>query len=361
MAELSPEIRQRAEALLHTEVWDTLQIMQVPASKVQFIQVERDLPEPPEARDIRIETWKQKLEERLSVLKEANPHLTYQIDMDTDRAGATEHLALFEVMSEGERRPRMWAGTTINLARKGAERINDGFAIPVYPISYTEWIATQNPDYAKVFREKGLPIPYAGIGVCVLITTSDGYIPVTRRGIETPVYPGRLHVPGGGPRPGQSSSEAILEEVVEELGLVTSRHFRPDNLTVLALISDSKFEGSDHPRPELMAHLPVNATFREVEQVQYEVSLQKNQRQEDVWGIVPVSTFRPNLVRTLLYSGFEMCPPTEGGIAHLLFYQMAITEDVESALSNMESIMRRIQSFERVSAYEPPIRRLSTL
>lgn len=361
MPELAPEIRDRAETLLKTRVWDTMQIMQVPASRVQFIQVERDLPEPIEARDIRIETWKQKLEERLTVLKEANPHITYQIDIDTDRDGATEQLALFEIMSEGGRRPRMWAGTTVNLAQKGIERINDDFAVPVYPISYTEWIATQNSDYAKAFRDKGLPLPYAGIGACVLITTADGFIPVTRRGIETPVYPGRLHVPGGGPKPGQSSSEAILEEVVEELGLQRRKHFNPRNLTVLALVTDSHFEGSEHPRPELVAHLPIRAKYREVEQIQHMASVTKDQRQEDVWGIVPISTFPPNLTRTLLYSGFEMCPPTEAGIAHLLFYQMAITEGVEKALNYMESTMQRIQIFERSETYNPPIKRLSTL
>lgn len=282
----------------------------------------------------------------------------YSIHLDDQGLNATGQQALFEIEESGSEIRRMWAGTTITLAQKGIYQENDSLIVPVYPINYTEWIACSNQDYAEVFRAAGLPLPYAGIGACVLMETKDGFIPLTRRGIETPVYPGRLYPPGGGPKPGQTSTEALLEEIVEETGLEAGKHFLASDIKMLALVADSRYDGNEHSRPELVAYLPVNATFREVEEIQHETSLRKGQRQEDVWGIIPFSTFTPNLTRALIYGGFEMCPPTEAGLAHLLFYQTAITEGVEKALENISQIMKRLRSFDRLTAYQPPIKRL---
>lgn len=358
--EVTPEIKRQLKDLLKTPDWHTVELLLQPASKVHFVEVERDLDEPAAAREIRQRDWLERLQERMSVLTQVNPERNYTIHLDDQGDNATGRMALFEV-DEGLERRRMWDGTTITLAQRGVYADGGEFFVSVYPISYTEWVTCSNPDYTRAFRDAGLPLPYAGVGASVFMETKDGFVPLTRRGIETPVYPGRLYSPGGGPRPGQTSTEALLEEIVEETGLKGGERFNPADIIMMALIADSRYEGSEHSRPELVAYLPVNATFREIEEIQHEVSIQKGQRQEDVWGIVPISTFRPNLTRTLLYSGFEMCPPTEAGIAHLLFYQMVITEGLDRVSGNMTAIMQRLQTFERVTTYNPPIKRLATL
>ena len=154
------------------------------------------------------------------MLEAVNQETRYKIHDD-----AVGIPALYEETSNGEK-VKMWAGTTVTLAQSGitssgSHQIN----VPVYPINYSEWIACQNLRYAEEFRKANLALPYAGLGISVLMVTTDGFIPLTRRGIETPVYPGRLYPPGGGPKPGQSSTSAILSEVLEETGLEAGETF----------------------------------------------------------------------------------------------------------------------------------------
>ncbi len=376
MSSVNPELRERVTGALkghintqmRTPDWHTMEWLNTRASKVNFLEVPRDLEEPNQARIIREADFIQRLEERRSVLLEANPGREYEIQLDDQGDNSTGQLALFEVSSEGKTR-RMWDGRTVTLAQRGIYEEDGKTIVPIYPISYTEWLACANPEYTRGFRDAGLALPYAGIGVSVLMVTNDGadrddrtygLIPLTRRGIETPVYPGRLYSPGGGPKPGQTSTEAILEEIVEETGLESGNHFNSDELFMLALVADTKYDDSEHSRPELVAYLPVNTTFSEVERIQYEKSVKKGERQEDVWGVVPVSAFTPNLARTIIYSGYEMCPPTEAGLAHLMLYQEMRREGIEEALKNMETIMSRIRSFRR-TPFVPPIERLATL
>lgn len=361
MIELSPDLKLQVTGLLKTPDWHTIELLHQPASRVQFISVERDLEEPEDAKLIRERNWSERLEERMRVLLQANPDMNYIIHMDDSGEAATGQQALFELDSSGGERRRMWAGTTITLAQRGVFNEGENLFVPVYPINYTEWLACSNTLYSEVFRQKSLPLPYAGIGISVLMETTDGFVPLTRRGIETPVYPGRLYSPGGGPKPDQTSTEALLEEIVEETGVRAGEMFDPAEMVTMALVADSRYDGNQHSRPELIAYLSVNTTFREIEKIQHETSIQKGMRQEDVWGIVPISTYEPNLTRALLYSGFEMCPPTEAAIAHFLFYQIARTEGLEIALDYMQTTMQRLQTFERVEHYKPSIKRLANL
>lgn len=352
---------------MRTPDWHTIEWLNQRASKVNFRVVPRDLGEPDQARRVREATWRQRLEERKAVLNKATPNNIYEIELDDQGDKATGQPALFEIPSGVEKRRRMWAGTTVTLSQRGIYEEDGKTIVPIYPISYTEWIACDNPDYTKAFRDAGSPLPYAGIGISVLMVTNDGadrddrtygLIPLTRRGIETPVYPGRLYSPGGGPKPGQASIEAILEEIKEETGLESGKHFNPDDLFMLALVADTRYAGSEHSRPELVVYLPVNTTFSDIERIQYEVSVKKG-RQEDVWGVVPFSAFTPNLSRAIIFNGREMCPPTEAGLAHLMLYQEMRREGIEQALKNMEATMSRIRSFNRV-AYTPPNREASS-
>lgn len=351
---------------MKTPDWHTMEWLNQRASRVNFVEVSRDLEEPKEAQEVRDAYWPIVLERKKMELLQANPSNSYTIHIDDQRERATNKLALFQVRNEGER-VVTFDGPNITLAQQEIYQEGDKTLIPTYPILYSEWIACMNPDYAKAFRHAGLPIPYAGIGISVLMVTNDGakqddrtygLIPLTRRGIETPVYPGRLYSPGGGPKPGQTPTEALLEEIIEETGLKDERYYDSDDIFMLALIADTKFAGSEHMRPELVACLPVNATFSEIEKIQHEVSVKKGLPQEDVWGVVSCSAFTPNLARAIIFNGPEMCPPTEAGLTHLLLYQEMKREGLERALESMESFMGRIKSFKRME-FVPPIQRLA--
>lgn len=372
-----PELGERVTSLLEgyintqmrTPDWHTMVWLNKRASKVNFLEVARDLEEPEQAREVREAFWPTVLERRKAELLQANPSNLYTIHIDDQRGErATNKLALFELRGDGEK-VVAFDGPTITYAQQGFYQEGDKTLIPTYPILYSEWVACMNPEYGKAFNNAGLPIPYAGIGISVLMVTNDGanqddrtygLIPLTRRGIETPVYPGRLYSPGGGPKPGQTSTEALLEEIIEETGLKGERYYDSDDIFMLALIADTRFAGSEHIRPELVAYLPVNATFSEIERIQYEVSVKKGQRQEDVWGVVPVSAFTPNLARAIIYNGGEMCPPTEAGLAHFMLYQNMRREGVKQALKDMEVLMARLKLFRR-RPFTPPIERLATL
>lgn len=353
---VAPEVHARVRELMRTSSWETLEYLNIPAGNVEFEEVERDLVEPEEAAKVRRETWQAKLEERKEALEAANKGVEYLIHDDEE----TGNLALFEQVSGGGEKRRMWAGSTVTLAQAGVVREGKKMSVPVYPISYSEWVACYNPEYAEAFHDKGLIVPYAGIGVSVLMETADGFFPLTRRGIETPVYPGRLYSPGGGPRPGESSVEAILAEILEETGLEQEEHFEVAKLRMLALVSDTHFADSEHSRPELVAILPVDVSFRQLETIQHERSVAEGKSQEDVWGLSPVSTYVPSLQKGIVYSGFEMCPPTEAGLAHAALHFIAEKRGMETALQEMEKVMKWVQSFSR-SRYTPPITRLPVM
>lgn len=353
-------------AQMRTDSWGTLAWLNKPATSISFLEVPRDLPEPPFATEIRITTWQGKLEDRKNVLATANPSRNYQVSTDDKGPNATGQEALFELQDDSKKRI-MWAGTTITLAQRPISQQGETTVIPTYPINYSEWIACYNPDYGQAFQQAGLPLPYAGLGVSVLMVTNDGagkddrthgLIPLTRRGIETPVYPGRLYSPGGGPKPGQTSMGALLEEIVEETGLEKGKYFDADRMFMLAMVSDIRHGGTNHERPELVAYLPVDATFSVIERIQHETSVKKNKPQEDVWGVVPFSAFTPNLARAIVYNGPEMCPPTEAGLAHLLLFQETRRSGLAKALGLIEETMARIRSFKRAE-YNPSIERLS--
>lgn len=378
----SPELAHRMQSEMHTRDWATKEIFS-PDQRVSFKAVERDLPEPPEATEIRKQTWQTKLTERQHVLQEANPGKTYEIRDDIEGENPTREAALFENREDGTSKRVMWAGTTITLAQQQIEYKGNEVVIPVYPINYTEWIACENPTYAEAFKKAGLPLPYAGIGVSVLMETADGQYVLTRRGIETPVYPGRLYSPGGGPKPGETSAGAILQEIVEETGLQEGVHFNMADLYMLALVTDASYNGSEHARPELVAYLqlapsvsileaPIRwfrrlplrqnrdqtpLTFQEVEKIQYQHAKAKG-KETDVWAVEPFSSFLPTLSYRLALHGAEMCPPTEAALAHAAMHKSINGEGQEKPEDFLGRLMSRLQHYRR-HEYVPPIEQLS--
>lgn len=313
---LTPDQRALGESVLSTESWRTERILFRPASEVTFTPVERDLLEPEAAREIRIETWLMRLQEKAGRLNAGHETSEFVIEDDVEGESPTNLPALFEI-KDRERKRLMYAGTTVSLAQAGVSDENGRLSVPVYPISYSEWIATTNPKFAQAYKEAEFPLPYAGIGISVLMETTDGQIPLTVRGDKTPVYPGRLYSPGGGPKPGQTSTEAILEEILEETGLTQGEDFDLEKMVMLALVSDIKFDGSSHSRPELVAYLPLNVTYEDLERIRDE----KAQEQADVWDITSIPGSLHQLSLALLENERQFCPPTEAGLANLVLFK----------------------------------------
>ena len=239
----------------------------------------------------------------------------------------------------------MWSGKTVSLA---GHQVTDGEAeIRVHPISYNEWIACYDPRYAQAFEDADLPKPYAGIGVSVLIESQDRLIPLTRRGIATPVYPGRLYSPGGGPKPGQTSVEAILEEILEETGLRNGEHFDDLDLFMMAFVADTNFAGSRHSRPELVAGLPARVGYRDIEAIQQERLRKKGTKETDVWGLEPVSSSPASLAQFIKLHGGEMCPPTEAALTWELYSIWEREVGPEKAFAEVADFVGEVGRYQR--------------
>ena len=338
---------------IKTSTWHTIDYLGLPASQVIFSTVEREIQEPQNAADIRKSVWNNKLQERMNVLKRANLGKEYFIDFDPE----TKENALYE-KNEGKYKRKMWAGTTVSLS--SYEVLENIAEIRVHPISYTEWIACYDPQFASAYEEEKLPLPYAGIGVSVLLESTDGLIPLTRRGIETPVYPGMLYSPGGGPQPGENSTEAILREVVEEVGLKSEEHFDTSNLFVMALVSDTKFAGTKHSRPEIVARLPTNVSYRQMEEIQQKKIKEKGLKETDVWGLEPVSMNSSTLSQTIKFHGYEMCPPTEAALTYELYELLRGEIGRYASIEELKQFIKTIENYER-GEFKPPIKALADI
>lgn len=332
---LTPEYRREiAEIIQAPDVWKTREYFGgIPAEQVSFVEVEPER-EPAKAREIRVATWRIKLEERMKVLEEAGSG-SHEIKHDEE----TNNLALFRT-NDGKR--VMWDGQTLTMAHQDISKKDNDIQIPIHPINYTQWIACYNPEYGKAFEKEGMPLPYAGIGVSVLMITSDGFVVLIRRGIETPVYPGRLYSPGGGPELGKTPAESMLKEIKEETGLMPDRDFNPNSLRMLALVEDTHFAGSKHARPELVAFLRLKCLYKEVESTQYRIK----GAEQDVWAVEPLST-GPYLTQLINFKGNEMCPPTEAGLVNLLYYLTEKKEGEAKAKEVTNNLILRIKGFKR--------------
>jgi 8-oxo-dGTP pyrophosphatase MutT (NUDIX family) len=335
---------------IKTDTWHTIEYIGMPADNVHYFSVEREIKEPESAKHIRDVAYESQLLERKGVLEKINRGSRYRIRVD-EKTGKN---ALFEVTSDGEKR-KMFDGPTITQAQKGYT-FDDDLKIFVYPIVYSEWIACKHPQYAKAFEEEGLPLPYAGIGGSVLIETRDGLILLTRRGMETPVYPARLYPPGGGPKPGENSKEAILQEIREETGLEADRHFDASGLHMMAFISDTRFEGSRHSRPELVARLPTDLSYKQMEGTQQE-QIRKKGKETDVWGLEPVPMNPTSLKQMIKLHGREMCPPTEAGLTYELYELRKEEIGPEAAFAEMMEFTKSIRKYKR-SVFEVPVQLL---
>lgn len=286
-------------------------------NEVEFLKSDRPFPEPERAKKARNETWEFLLEQTKSRNESDKPDHKYEIRIDDK----TEKLALFQ--TKPEERTIQFDGKTINMTSYHQE--GNKLLVGTYPIDWSEWMACLNPEFTKSYLEDIGKKPYAGVGVNIFTITSDGFVPLTLRDIETPNYPWRLFNFGGGPKPGEKSSEAVLLEAAAESGIkkenMGSVHPYPPRLSWMALVSDKHWMESDHERPDFTAVVDIKPTFRELTKAYHLKNEDKRKKETDIKTIIPVQLDLPGLDDFIFSDGYRMCPPTEAGLS-LLSYKL---------------------------------------
>lgn len=192
-----------------------------------------------------------------------------------------------------------------------------------------------------------------------MIETTDGFVVLTRRGIETPVYPARLYSPGGGPKPGESTASSLLAEIFEETGLIPNLHFNPNQMLMLAYVSDLEHQGSTRQRPELIAYLPLSVDSNVVRDIRDADIAKKKLPENDVWALEFISSRIEDMMSHIILKGPEMCPPIEAGLAHLVRYKLNQRKP-NVADSEVRRFMERVTGFQRLP-FAPPIQAMSRL
>ena len=129
-------------------------------------------------------------------------------------------------------------------------------------------------------------------------------------------------------------------------------------LFMMALIADTRFAGSVHSRPELVARLPVNVTYLQMEKIQAKLVEKKGLKETDVWGLEPVSTYPPSLQQVIKLHGREMCPPTEAALSYEFFELRKKEVGEDEALSELNQLIEVLGEYERED-FIPPIKRLA--
>lgn len=329
-------------------VWQTLQTLDVPAANVHFNLIERPEPESDLARQVRLENWDRALLSKQKLLSSANPDSKFVIAFHE----ATSQNALYQQLPDGKLIPKMWDGTTISTTQMQLSEKNGHYTLDVYKIRYSEWTSCTDPRYCQLN-----PAP-CGVGVCVMIETTDGFVVLTRRGLETPVYPARLHTVGGGPKPEEDSAESLFGEILEETGLKANQHFMPQQMMIMAYISDVEHQGSALQRPELVAYLPLTIDSNQVRDIRDAEIARKKTPEADVWALEFVSSRIRDMEGTMILRGPEMCPPTEAGLAHMI--RLKLEKESDSPLlaeETLSRVMARAAGFLR-NPYEPRIQAL---
>ncbi len=245
-----------------------------------------------------------------------------------------------EVDEDGDERPVLFDGTTQNFA--GLEERGDGWAISVFPIAYSEWIACHSEEFTEAYERTVGEIPYAGIGVNTVAETSDGSYVLTRRDTDTLVYPGTLFTLGGGLSPGDNLGERLMREIEEEAGLVAGEHYDEDDLTVTALGSDIHYMGGRHERPEVNAHVTLNVPFGKVQELQGGTDYQ-----QDVANVTPMSK-EPRCFKDFLTSKAEegeIIPSSEMSLTYAWLSSRAEEVGEEQAAAEAEELMGELNEF----------------
>jgi hypothetical protein len=320
----------------------------LPPEGIDFYQTDRPFPEPDRARKARMETWEMLLKQTKSRNEADKPECSYEIK-DDEKTG---NLALFQ--TKPEERIIQFDGKTINMANYHQE---GRLFVGVYPIDWSEWMACMNPDFTKAYLEDVGKKPYAGVGVNIFTITSDGFVPLTLRDIETPNYPWRLFNFGGGPKPGEKSSEAVLLEAAAESGIrkenMGSVHPGPPRLSWIALVSDKKWMGSEHERPDFTAVVDIKPSFRELAEAHHLKTRDMRKKETGIKTIIPVHLSLPGIDDFIFSDGYRMCPPTEAGLSLLSYKLREMRSGPEEAQRAFSENAEKIDRYERGEVFIP--------
>lgn len=344
--------------------WSTVEMLQgIPSASVEVRMVERDSVEPPEAYAIRKKDWAQKIEERKAAIVRDNPDAKVSAvpgkyadfpDLVEDVEGPDGRPAQRKHMNNGPR---------LNVANSGPRMENGKLIIPVYEIGYAEEMAFGNADYLKAYKDSGKPLPYSGIGVMVLLETKDGMVPWTVRSAGTPAYPKSYFTIGGGPKPGQTSGEAIAEEIAEETGLSEEEgQFDTKKLKPIALVQADKFLGKKNPETgeviglphlDVVYRLPVDITFEQLAAIR---NKKVGKGEPDVWDMEPRLANPYTVSEAILRQGYQMVPGFEAGLFHFMIDKMADSLGLETAVEYAKKQINEINDHNR-PPFHPPERR----
>ena len=348
----TPTALEAATEAIATDTFRTLSLIHAPAADVKIVLNRRPSQLPSEAQRIKTKLFFKTLENKRDELQAVNPDCHYWIAPDPELGKS----ALFVTKLDGSQQRIIWDGRTIAPCTDNIAQTDDGkFELPVYPIDYSEWTACFSDRFTQQIARNGRPLPYAGVGISVLIETNDGMIPLTRRGLETPVYPGRLYSPGGSPKPGETTVESFVDEIVEETGLKCEEHFNPKDITVLAYVSDTHHAGSQHERPELVAYLKTDLSIRQIVEIRNQ-DIIDSFRPGDVWSLEPIIADPISIGLKVLHDGNQMCPPTEAALVHLMYAKL-LEQHSDCPQNALEVIKKQIDliACTKRKEHQPPI------
>ena len=259
------------------------------------------------SKDFVTEKYRAGLEKKKTELECAKPGTKYVISDYPETGG----LALYEVLQDSQQRKVMWPGTAARL--EGFDFDGNKIQLRLGRTNYAELTAQKDPAYRQLFERNGLSLPSAALGVCVAMETPEGLIIQTRRGIDTPVYTGRLYLPGGNHEKIETHpADEIFSEIEEETGL-TQDDFDPTQLRFLGIVMDRQYEGGALQKPDLVAYMKIPMTFNEIEESFSRKIVPKNPK--DVWNLEPAPTGEAGLARYLQTHESDHCPPSHGGLA----------------------------------------------
>jgi len=293
------------------EASQIIALLEKPLSDISFKDSEEVYKESEVAKEYRKTFFLQKiLEKKLASLTQKNPSGEYRILKNMDELSKINRVIfegkepeendfplLIELISDKHYKSLGWDGNTITIPKKDfiSKSSGDGVVtINTSTIKYSAWQALLTAEYRLLQNQYDKPLSNAGIGISILVVTSDGYLVFTKRPKDgTPVYPGRFHVVGGGPTPGQTPLEAAIDEIKEELGIIPGKHFDPEKIMALGLAYDLNHQEKPVSRAELLCSLQIEITAAELQAI-FKAKLSKPLDVSEIKTIPQGEFFEPN-------------------------------------------------------------------
>lgn len=291
------------------ETSQIIALIEKPLSKIRFKDSEEVYQESEVAKEYRKAFFLQNiLEKKLASLTQKNPSGEYRILKNMDELSKINRVIfegkepkendfplLIELISDKHFKLLGWDGDTINMPKKDFISSDNGIiTINTSTFKYSAWQVLLKAEYRLLQNQYNKPLSNAGIGISILVVTSDGHLVFTERPKEgTPVYPGRFHVVGGGPTPDQTPLEAAIDEIKEELGIIPGKHFDPEKIMALGLAYDLNHQEKPVSRAELLCSVHIEITAAELQAI-FKAKLSKPLDVSEIRTIPLNEFFEPN-------------------------------------------------------------------